>query len=143
MTTKFAKYGDRNRKSQTFDRKNIFVEKCGKKINCYDAIQAANIDTNIYEVMKKYHCTEDQAAEYMKEKGGVQGVYADIRELQTKMQDIGDAIGLVQTAQQMFENLPVEVRKKYGHNLEVFLKEQEKARKAEETSKGEKVDEAK
>lgn len=126
---KFGKRGDRTIVQQTFDKDKIFVEKAGKKINCYDAIQAANVDTDIYEVMKKYHCQEDTALQLMQERGGEKGIYQDIREIQENCEDIGDIIALQQQAQQMFEELPVEVKTKYGNDLTEFMKAQEKAEK--------------
>lgn len=125
----FQKYGDMPIAVQSFKRKEIFVERCGQKINCYDSIQAANVDTNIYDVMKKYHCQMDQAIEFMKAKGGEQGVYADIVSLQQKMQDLGDVKNVIDTAQQLFDRLPTEIKQKYGQDLSVFLKEQEILRK--------------
>lgn len=125
MTT-FFKRGDRNRKQQDFDKEKIFVERCGQKINCFDAIQAANVDTNIYEVMKKYHCQEDTAAQLMQERGGEQGIYMDIVELQNKIQDVGDIQEVVEKANTMFEQLPAEIKQKYGNNPKEFYKAQEK-----------------
>lgn len=123
---KFAKLGDRNRKQQEFDKEKIFVERCGQKINCFDAIQAANVDTNIYEVMKKYHCQQNDAIELMKERGGEQGIYMDIAELQNQIKDIGDVQKVMQRATMLFEQLPAEIKQKYGNNAVEFYNAQEK-----------------
>lgn len=123
--TKFAKWGDRNRKQQDFDKEKIFVERCGQKINCFDAIQAANVDTNIYEVMKKYHCQQDEAAKLMQERGGEQGIYEDIVELQNQIQDLGDMQNVIQKATTMFEQLPADIKQKYGNNPVNFYKAQD------------------
>lgn len=124
--SKFAKLGDRNRKQQTFDKEKIFVERCGQKINCFDAIQAANVDTNIYDVMKKYHCVADDAIELMKSRSDEQGIYMDIAELQNQIQDIGDMQKIIQKAQTLFEQLPTEIKQKYGNNPIEFYQQQEK-----------------
>lgn len=123
---KFAKRGDRKIVQQNFDKEKIMLTKAGKTYNVYDAIQAANVDTDIYEVLKKYHCSTDQAVEFMKEKGGMQGIYGEFAELQTKCQSMQDVLSLKQKADELFYNLPVEVRSKYGHNLEEFFKDLEK-----------------
>lgn len=117
---------ERTRVQQHFDRKKIFVEKCGQKINCFDAIQAANVDTNIYEVMNKYHCVVNEALEILKQKGGIKAFYADLTSLQTKIQDIGDVQEAALKAQRLFAELPSEIKSKYGNNLEEFLREQKK-----------------
>jgi len=141
MTSIYGNFKNRERCKiqQTFDKEKIFVEKCGNKINCFDAIQEANIDTNIYDVMKKYHCVQDEALEIMKAKGGTEGVYLDIVELQNQIKDIGDIQRVAQQAQTMFEQLPNEIKQKYGNNLEDFFKDQEKLfkEKEKETTKTE------
>lgn len=50
--------GERIRKQQTFDPKKIFVEKCGQKINVYDSIQEASVDTDLYKTLEKYGSIE-------------------------------------------------------------------------------------
>lgn len=122
---KFAKRGDRNRQQQDFDKEKIFVERCGQKINCFDAIQAANVDTNIYDVMRKYHCQQDEAVQLMQARGGEQGIYADVIELQRRIQDIGDVQQVMQRATMLFEQLPAEVKQKYGNDAITFYKSQD------------------
>lgn len=129
--TKFFKYGDRNRKQQEFDREKITITKAGVTVNVYDQIQANNIDTDIYDVAKKYHMMPDEAVELMKERGGEQGVFMDIREIQDKIQNIGDVINVAKEAQNTFENLPLEIRQKYGHDLNIWYKDQQKAKENE------------
>lgn len=132
MPMKFAKFGDRKKTQQHFDKEKIFLTKAGKTYNVYDAIQAANIDTDIHEVLKKYHCTTDEAIEFMKEKGGMPGIYGEFAELQEKCQTMQDVLELKKHADELFYNLPVEVRDKYGHNLQNFFKDLEKHSKKEQ-----------
>lgn len=120
---KFGKFGDRNKKQQTFNKETITLTKAGQTYNVYDAIQSANIDTDIKEVLKKYHCTPDEAVEFMKEKGGMTGIYGEFAELQEKCTTMQDVITLKQNADELFYKLPVEIRNKYGHNLEEFFKD--------------------
>lgn len=121
---KFAKRGDRLIVKQEFDKDKIFVTKAGKTYNVYDAIQAANVDTDIVEVMKKYNLTEDKAAELMEERGGVQGIYKDICEMQKTAQTLPELMQVGKNAQELFDNLPLEVKSKYGNDLSKFLKDQ-------------------
>lgn len=130
--TKFYKWGDRERKSQNYDKEKITLTKAGKTYNVYDYIQAANVDTDIYEVMKKYHCMESEAVKIMEEKGGEKGIFLDIRALQGKIQDIGDVQKVAQEAQEMFENLPAEIKSKYGNDLSLWFEEQKKKEKEAE-----------
>lgn len=136
----FAKYGDRDRKQQAFDKEKITITKAGVTVNVYDQIQAANVDTNIYEVMKKYHLNEDEAVQFLQEKGGEQGIFQDIRALQENIKDIGDVMQTAQKAQEMFENLPNEVKQKYGNNLVNFFHEQKKKQVEEKTDKTDQVE---
>lgn len=126
MSLKFRKRGDRKVVRQHFDKEKIFITKHGQTYNQYDSIQAANVDTNIYEVMKKYHCMADQAEEIMRQKGGMPGVFGDFQELQKQIQNFADIEKVKNRAQKMFEALPLEVREKYGHNLGNFLEDSKK-----------------
>lgn len=132
---KFAKRGDRIVKQQTFDRAKITQTKCGQTYNVYDAIQAANVDTDIYEVITKYKCTTDQALQIMQERGGIKGIFGDIREMQSKCETIADLMNLQQKYQTEWQNLPLEIRNKYGHNLQKFLQDLQKQQKPTEPAK--------
>lgn len=118
----FRKYGFNETNAQTYNHKKIFATKCGKKYNVYDAIQAANVDTDIKEVLKKYHCTADEAAAIMEQRGGIKGIYADIVAIQEKCESMADLMQFKDYVQNEFENLPLEMRQKYGNNVEEFLK---------------------
>lgn len=137
---KFGKRGDIRKAVQHFDKEKIMLTKAGKTYNVYDAIQAANIDTDIHEVLKKYHCTTDEAVEFMKQKGGMQGIYGEFTELQEKCKSLGDAIKLKEHADELFYNLPIDVRNKYGHDLSKFFKDlEENAKKQTEPVKADEV----
>lgn len=140
MSSIYGNFKNRERVKiqQNFDKEKIFVTKQGQKINCFDSIQAANVDTNIYDVMKKYHCQENEAMELMKSRGGEQGIFANIVELQEKIKDIGDVQDVAQRAQELFEQLPAEIKNKYGNDLNAFFKDQ-KAKAEEEERKAEEL----
>lgn len=134
----FRKYGFNETNAQSYDIKKITATKCGKTYNVYDAIQAANVDTDIKEVMKKYHCNNDTAAEIMLQRGGLNGVYADIFELQEKAQDLPSLMQLKDHIQKEFDNLPLELRQKFGNSPEEFLEngiaELKKTQKSQENN---------
>ena len=62
----------------------------------------------------------------MEQKGGTQGIFLDMVELQNKIQDIGDVQQAAQTAQTLFEQLPADIKQKYGNDLTAFFKDQKK-----------------
>lgn len=117
----FGKFGVRQPKSQSFDKEKITLTKAGQTYNVYDAIQAANVDTDIVEVMKKYHCTIDEGIEFMEKKGGMQGIYGEFAALQEKAQSIPDIIKLQEKSEELFNALPTEIKEKYQNNLEKFF----------------------
>lgn len=108
--------------AQNFDINKITETKCGQTYNVFDRIQAANIDTDIKEVLRKYGCTIDEGVEYMKRRGGMQGIFADISKLQERAQSLPELHNIQREAQETFDQLPTEVKQKYGNNLEEFLK---------------------
>lgn len=120
---KFAKRGDRQLKQQFFDEKKISFTKAGTTYNNQKFITAANVDTDINVVLKKYGCTVDEATELMKARGGMKAIYADFAELQARAQSIPDIINLKNKADEEFAKLPAEIREKYGNNLENFFTE--------------------
>lgn len=76
--------------------------------------------------MNKYHCQQDEAVQLMQARGGEQGIYADIVKLQNQIKDIGDVQQVMQQATMLFEQLPVEIKQKYGNNAVEFYKQQDK-----------------
>lgn len=134
--TKFKKMSERIRMSQSFDKTKIFIEKCGKKINVYDMIQAANEDCEIYEVLEKYGCID-------KIQRNDEKMYADMTVLQNE-KGLRGLIEQKQAAETMFYNLPLEIRAEYNNNINTFtqkapekLKEYQK--KIEESKKSETI----
>ena len=105
----------RKRKSQSFDKTQIFLTKAGKKFNVYDKIQEAREDTEIIPTLKKYGCIDPMELNH-------HAVYGDFREfndLRTlKEQQI--------KANNMFYNLPLETRQKFNNDINQFMKDGEK-----------------
>lgn len=111
---KFEKFNWRERKQQNFDKEKIFIEKCGKKINVYDMIQEAREDTEIYPTLEKYGCIDKMMLNH-------EDVYTDYTELQ-KMRDLRGIKDYQIQANNMFYNLPPEVRKEFDNDINKFTK---------------------
>lgn len=130
MLMKFNTAYDQTRNiSQSFDRKKIFLKRGGKTYNVYDEIQANNVDLNIYEILEKYNCSKDiapsQAGALINNANKMNGMYGDF----TQLQEIGDArdiIAFQNKANEMFLQLPLEIRKHFDNNALKFANEGEK-----------------
>lgn len=111
---------------QKFDREKIFVIKKGQKINVHDAIQAANVDTDIYDVIKKYGCLPDEAAQFMSgnnvdiKKIAEYFKETDLTAVQENCKTFGDVKKLNDLAQQRFEELPPEIKQTFGNDVNVL-----------------------
>ena len=95
-----------NKKAQEFDKEKIFVEKAGIKINCYDAIQEASQDTDIYETLEKYGSLKP-----IGEKANI--VFADLEE---QAQDLRTVYQKLEAGKKAWERLDAKTREEYGNN---------------------------
>lgn len=110
--TKFKKMTERKRAQMNFDREKITVKMAGKEINVYDFIQAGREDTEIYPVLEKYGCID-------KIKRTDQELYADITAIQ-KLDGLRGIVEQQRQAKEMFEQLPMEIRKEFNNSLNEF-----------------------
>lgn len=105
----------RKRKSQSFDKSQIFLTKAGKKFNVYDKIQEAREDTEIIPTLKKYGCIDRMELDHH----AVYGDFTEYNDLRTlKDQQI--------KANNMFYNLPLETRQHFNNDINQFIKDGEK-----------------
>lgn len=107
----------RERSQQNFDKEKITIKIKGKDINVYDMIQESREDTEIYPTLEKYGCID-------KIKLNRESVYTDWTELQ-KMQGLRGIKDQQIAAENMFYNLPKEIRKEFDNNINKFTKEAE------------------
>lgn len=105
----------RKRKSQSFDKTKIFLEKAGKKFNVYDKIQEAREDTEIIPTLRKYGCIDRMELDH-------HAVYGDFREYG----DLRDLKDKQIKANNMFYSLPLETRQKFNNDINQFIKDGEK-----------------
>lgn len=111
----FEKFKWRERKSQTFDKSKISLTKAGKTYNVYDKIQEAREDTEIYPTLEKYGCIDRMMLD-------TKGVYADF----TNFKGLREIKEQQAEADRMFNNLPLETRKIFNNDKNVFIRDGEK-----------------
>lgn len=94
---------------QTFDM-NETVKMAGKEINCYERIQEAREDTEIYPTLEKYGCLEKIPMDVNKTFND----FTEFKDLRTlKDQQI--------KANQMWLDLPWEIRAHFDNNINEFI----------------------
>lgn len=103
---------------QEFDRRKISFEKYGKDVNVYDYIQSNNVDTDIYEVAKKYNngiADVTTCASYMRKN------LNELSEEFAEMQDLKSVLEKQIKATNMWNALPVSVRAAFNNDKAEFL----------------------
>lgn len=101
--------------AQSFDADNITLTKAGKTFNVYDKIQEGREDTEIYPTLEKYGCIDRMMLDH-------QGIYDDF----TKYGNLRDIKEQQRMANQMFYDLPLEVRKEFNNDISIFMKDGER-----------------
>lgn len=121
MTIKIIKpyQGKPEEFSQSFDKDKIFVNIDDEKINVYEKIQAANVDTDLRQVMIKYGCKREQGVEFMSRWAkSREGFFGDFTMFQTGA--IGENVIEGNLKMQKFwKKLPLELRKKLNNDMEI------------------------
>lgn len=112
MTFKFKPIVNRKRYSESFDKEKIFITKAGKKMNVYDMIQEGREDTEIYPTLEKYGSIPEKMLDMNK-------TYADF----TTFGGLREIKDQQKQAEQMFYDLPHDVRKQFNNSINTFMKE--------------------
>lgn len=101
----------KNIKPQEFDTHGIYHIKCGKKINNYDFIQENRVDCEIYPTLEKY--------------GTIQPLICNKQILAEELEalDLMDIKNQRIKANEMWENLPLEIRQKFNNDQLQFLQD--------------------
>lgn len=115
----FNKLNSRTRMQQAFDKEKITVTKAGKEYNVYNFIQEGREDTEIYPTLEKYGCIDRMI---LNEKE----VYEDMR----NMGNLRNRLDQIKEADNIWKNLPLEVRQEFGHSKREFVEKGEKWIKA-------------
>lgn len=99
-----------NRQAQHFDKDTIEIIKNGEKINVYQSIQDAREDTELYSTLEKYGSLKRMELD-------TELVYEDVRE----MKDLRGIFEQQKRANELWNNLPLEVRREFGHSQKEFI----------------------
>lgn len=94
---------------QSFDRTKITYVKCGKEINIYDEIQANRTDTEIIPTLRKYGNLKPLEVDY-------QGMYGEFEKM-----DLRDVYELKEKAENMYDQLPAEIKAQFNDDPREFL----------------------
>ena len=113
MTKEFDVFKYKNTEGQKF--KKAIIIKQGKEIDVDAMIQAGREDTEIYPTLEKYGCLDKLEIDN-------KGVYGDFREIKS----LENIIEQNEKATNLWNNLPLEVREKFGNDKTKFLNEGEK-----------------
>ncbi|MDR1452412.1 MAG: hypothetical protein LBJ25_00345 [Candidatus Margulisbacteria bacterium] len=87
---------------------NPKIKMAGQEIDVREWIQANNVDTDIYETLEKYGVIKTP-------KLG-QEQYGEIA-----THDLRSAINLANSTKDLWENLPLDVRQEFNHNIDEFI----------------------
>lgn len=109
----FKKHLNRVRRQKSFDKDEICFIKAGKKINIYNLIQEGRDDTEIYPTLEKYGCID----RLMLTGDKLKEAYGDM----TNAMDLRNSLDQMKAAQEVWLNLPLEVRRDHNHNIHEFL----------------------
>lgn len=110
------KYNDwRERKQQHFDKDKITLKKAGKEFNVYQYIQENREDTEVIPTLEKYGCIDRMIL-------NKEEMYQDF----TNFKDLRTLNDQIRKADEMFNNLPIEIKQKFGNNKSMFMAEGEK-----------------
>lgn len=101
---------------KTFDLKES-VMKAGQPYVYYDRIQAARGDTEIIPTLEKYGCIDKMIV-------NKELIYADITEF--KNTDYRSLKEMTMKADNMWNQLPAEIKAQFENNRDIFIKDGEK-----------------
>lgn len=120
-------YSNAKIEGQEFDRKKMNYIKGGQEYNRFDEIQEANVDTNIYEVLEKYNLKPniENAQKLLNNQNRMKGIFDDVTEIQ-HLGSIGEIKMAQNRARELFDNLPIDIRKEFDNDYSKFIKDGEK-----------------
>lgn len=113
MERLFDKTNPRKNRKITFFKKEIFIEMGGKKIDLRKMIHKNAEDTGIYEQIEKYGLNPI-------EKIDIDETVMDFTQIAG---DLRSVIERGQLAREMFKRLPIEVRKEFNNDENLFMRE--------------------
>ena len=131
---KFWKYGDNKRTQQKFNKDITFI-KYGKPIKIYDFIQESANETDIYKNLEKYGSIENALAIMNRIRPQIMGDFEkleDLRSIEEKRIQV----------ENIWNQLPVEMKDKFNNNISDFMDNGYKFFKEMEQAEIEKIQKA-
>lgn len=113
----------RKRMTQSFDKENIHFIRAGQKINVYNLIQTSGEDTDLYAIMDKYGVNSQEAIARAQMNTGQ--LYQDMTGINAPT-DLRDALKKMETAENMWKQLPLSVRSEFNNSKAEFMNRGEK-----------------
>lgn len=113
--TPFKAWNFTKKAKQKYDTDNIHIVKAGQKIFLNDFIQEAREDTEIYAMLEKYNGSYKTRTDF-------EALTGDF----TKVKDLRSALEQEKAANELWENLPLNVRNEFNNSKHQFLDNGEK-----------------
>ena len=117
---KFKRVIKNDNPGQVFDLEES-VEKAGQKYVYYDRIQEARQDTEIYPTLEKYGCLDPIIV-------NKEQLYLDLRGWKTDARSLKE---MTMKADEMWNQLPHDIKAKFENNRDIFMRDGEKWLKEE------------
>lgn len=113
--TPFTGWNKINRVEQTFS-KGGQIRRNGKEVNLQEFINENNQDCTIYQVYEKYR------GDMKMTQAELNTMHHKIADELTEIKDLRSAFEVMKRAEQSWRELPLEVRKEFGHSVQEFQK---------------------
>lgn len=113
MPRYFEQTNPRENRKITHFEDEIFITIGGKKQNIRKMIKKASEDTGIYEQIEKYGINPEQQPE----------IEETVMDFTAMAGDLRTAIERGQLAKQMFKRLPIDVRKEFNNDENLFMRD--------------------
>lgn len=113
--SRWAKIRERSKSTGQSFEENPKIKRNGKMVSLKEYTNTASTDTNIYEVMARYHGDKQATIEAMKSNA----MY--ISEEMAEIKSMSDALNKTLAAKKVWSELPLEIRKEFANNRQNFL----------------------
>ncbi len=117
--TPFKRWNINRVAKQTFDE-NPTIRVSGKNISLKEYQNENAMDTNIYDVLEKYHGDLKLTQEALNNK------YVAISDEMAQINNLADAYEIKNQAEKVWKELPLEIRREFGYSQDRFAKDGQK-----------------
>lgn len=109
-----------NRVAKQGFSENPTIRVAGKNLSLKDYTNENAIDTNIYEVLEKYNGDLKMTQEKLNNH------YQAINDELAQINNLADATKIINEGTKVWNNLPLDIRKEFGYNINNFVKNGQK-----------------